>query len=299
MRGDSSTAGIATGVLAYFVFSLHDAAIKLLVADIPVWQVLFFRSGVILIGCLLAGRRALLERAVATNLKSALAFRGVVNLAAWLCYYSAARSLPLGQLLSLYFAAPLMITVMARQILKEQITRWRWISVAVGFVGVLFASDPTGVRASWPALLVLVAAALWGYGIILMRQIARIETTLMQMLSINAVFFLATGVMCVARWQPLTSLQVAALLGVGLIGGLAQFLVFEAARKIPASVMATVEYSALPWAFVLGWLIWRDIPAAPIWFGAALIIAAGALLVRAERQSYGSIGTTGRGKTPR
>jgi drug/metabolite transporter (DMT)-like permease len=75
------------------------------------------------------------------------------------------------------------------------------------------------------------------------------------------------------------------LLGVGLIGGLAQFLVFEAARMIPASVMATVEYSALPWAFLLGYWIWWDIPAAPVFFGAALIILAGALLVRAERQS--------------
>ena len=47
-----------------------------------------------------------------------------------------------------------------------------------------------------------------------------------------------------------------------MIGGFAQFLVFEAVRVIPASVMATVEYSALPWAFLLGYLIWRDIPAA-------------------------------------
>src|ERR1043166_1936625 len=123
MRGDGNTAGIAVGVFAYFVFSVHDAAIKLLVADLPVWQVLFFRSGTILICCLVIGRRALLERSVASPLKLPLAFRGVVNLIAWLCYYSAARSLPLGQLLTLYFAAPLMITVMARQILKEQVTR--------------------------------------------------------------------------------------------------------------------------------------------------------------------------------
>jgi drug/metabolite transporter (DMT)-like permease len=75
------------------------------------------------------------------------------------------------------------------------------------------------------------------------------------------------------------------LIAVGFIGGLAQFLVFEAARMIPASVMATLEYSALPWAFLLGYLIWWDIPATAVFLGAALIIAAGAILVRAERLS--------------
>jgi drug/metabolite transporter (DMT)-like permease len=49
--------------------------------------------------------------------------------------------------------------------------------------------------------------------------------------------------------------------------------------------MATVEYTALPWAFLLGYWIWLDIPPLPVFFGAALIILAGALLVRAERQS--------------
>lgn len=281
----SKTFGIALAVLAYFVFAVHDAGIKWLVAEIPVWQILCCRSATILILCLALGRRELLERAAASPLKRPLAMRGLINLAAWLCYYSAARSLPLAQLLSLYFAAPVMITIMARQILHEQVTRARWISVAVGFTGVMFASDPFGVRASLPTLLVLVAAALWGYGIILMRQIARMEPTLLQMLAINSVFFLATGLVSAVDWHPVTTVQLILLIGVGVVGGLAQFLVFEAARIIPASVMATVEYSALPWAFLLGYLIWFDIPAVSVFIGAALIILAGALLVHAERNA--------------
>jgi drug/metabolite transporter (DMT)-like permease len=282
---ESKTAGIALGVLAYFVFAVHDAGIKWLVADVPVGQVLFFRSATILVICLTIGRRALLERAAGSSLKRPLAMRGVINLAAWLCYYSAARSLPLAQLLSLYFAAPLMITLMARQILHEQVTRARWLSVAIGLTGVMFASDPFGVRVSFPVLLVLIAAVLWGYGIILMRQIARMEPTLLQMLAINSVFFVATGIASLLHWRPITAPQLVLLIGVGIIGGLAQFLVFEAARLIPASVMATVEYTALPWAFLLGYWIWLDIPAVSVFFGAGLIVIAGAILVRAERGS--------------
>jgi drug/metabolite transporter (DMT)-like permease len=61
--------------------------------------------------------------------------------------------------------------------------------------------------------------------------------------------------------------------------------VFEAARIIPASIMATLEYSALPWAFLLGYWIWLDVPDVALLLGAALIILAGAILVRAERRA--------------
>jgi drug/metabolite transporter (DMT)-like permease len=265
---------------------LHDAAIKWLVADIPVYEVLFFRSATVLTVCLAVGGPALLRHAATTKLKPQLLFRGLVNLAAWLCYYSAAKTLPLAQLLCLYFAAPLIVTVMARQILKENVTASRWLSVGIGFIGVLFASDPFGVSASTATVLVLIAAALWGFGAILMRQIAHHDAaTMLQMLSVNAVFFICTGIICVVHWQSVTPSQLAMLFGVGLLGGIAQYLVYETIRLIQASVMATVEYSALPWAFLLGYLIWSDIPALPVFLGAGLIFLAGAILVRSERRA--------------
>ncbi len=283
-----STAGILLGVLAYGLFMLHDACIKaLVVADIPVWQVLFARSASVMAICLAIGRARLIQRLIDTPLKRPLAFRAGVNLTAWLCFYSAADTLPMGQWLCLYFAAPLMVTVMARQILKETVTRGRWIALSIGFVGVLCASDPMGIRPSLAVLLVVIAAALWGYGIILMRQIARQEPALLQMLTSNGVFTVATGLACLIHWRQPDTGQVVLLGAVALLGGMAQFLVYEAARLIPASVMATVEYSALPWSFILGYAVWRDIPEPPIVLGAALIVGAGVLLVWSERRKVG------------
>lgn len=270
-------------MLAYLVFAVQDAGIKLLVADVPVFQVLFVRSATILAIAAAIGRGRLFRRALETPLKRALTFRGIINLSAWLCYYSAARVLPLAQLLCLYFGAPLMVTVMAWRLLREHVTRARWLAVIIGFVGVLFASDPFAVRASWPAVLVLIAAAFWAYGIILMRRIARRETTLLQMLAVNTVFTIATGIACLLHWTPVSLWRFLGMMGIGVLGGLAQALVFEAARIIPASVMATVEYSALPWAFLLGYLIWGDIPVVAVFMGAGLIILAGGILIRAER----------------
>ncbi len=276
--------GIALGALAYALFGVHDAAIKWLVADIPVWQVVFLRSLAVFVACLVLGRRRLMQDACATPLKGPLLFRGLITLCAWICYFTAARSLTLAQLLCLYFAAPLMVTILAAPLLGERVTGGRWAAVLVGFVGVLVATDPWGVPFSLATALVLLAAALWGYGIILMRQIARRERSLVQIAYLNAVFLVGSGIGCLFDWRTPDAGQIALLLGVALFGGLGQFSLFEAARRAPASVMGTVEYSSLLWAFVLGYLIWGDIPRPAVFAGGAVIACAGLLLVAGERR---------------
>src|ERR1700733_397907 len=198
---ETPTIGIGLGVLAYAMFSMHDASIKWLVAELPIWQVLFCRSLIIVIFCLAFGRAKLLARALATPLKPNLAVRGAVTLIAWLCYYTASRSLPLAQLLSLYFASPLAVTVLAGPLLGEHVTRARWGAVLVGFAGIVMATDPLDLHLSLPTLLVLIAAAMWGYGVILMRRIARRESSMLQMLYVNGAFLIGTGIACVLTWQ--------------------------------------------------------------------------------------------------
>ncbi len=280
-----ATLGIGLSVLAYAVFSVHDADIKWLVTDLPIWEVVFARSIIIFFATLVVGRRALAVRAATTPLRRALVGRSTLLLTAWLLFYVAARSLPLAQLLTLYFAAPILTTLLAAPLLGEQVTPARWISVGVGFVGVVVACDPFGLEFSLPVLMVLTAAALWGYGVVLMRRIARRESSLLQMLFQNGFFMVVTGVGSALTWHPPGQFELLLMLGSGVLGGLGQFCMFEAARFAPASVMATMEYSSLVWAFVLGYAIWGDIPDLAVWAGAALILAAGALLLVSERRA--------------
>jgi drug/metabolite transporter (DMT)-like permease len=73
------------------------------------------------------------------------------------------------------------------------------------------------------------------------------------------------------------------LIGVGVIGGGAQFLLIEGMKRAPASVLAPFEYTALVWAFALGYLIWSDVPRSGVVYGATLIIAAGLMVIVGER----------------
>ncbi len=169
-------------------------------------------------------------------------------------------------------------------LLGERVPPARWISVALGFSGVVIACDPGGLSFSWATVSVLMAATCWGIGIILMRQIARRESTLLQMFYTNGVFLVATAAATAWRHQWPDLFQVGLLAGICAAGAFGQFCLFEGARRAPASVMATVEYSALIWAFVLGLLVFGDVPRTPVFVGAGLILAAGAWLLVSEQR---------------
>jgi len=281
------TLGMMLALLAYSLLAMQDATVKWLVTTVPVWQVLFLRSGIVMAGCLAAGGRGLVRQAANSPTIGLLLCRGVITLAAWFCYFTAARFLPLAQLITLYFTAPVIVAVLAAPLLGEVVGRARWAAVLVGFAGTVAAANPAGLALSPATILVLLAAALWAVGVILTRMIARHEPSLVQMLYNNGFFLIATGLASAMAWHRPSEAELWLLLQVGLLGGLGQFCLFEAARRAPASVTAPLEYTALIWAFALGFAVWGDIPGPALFLGAFLILGAGLMLIVAERRGGG------------
>jgi S-adenosylmethionine uptake transporter len=275
-------AGVALSVAGYSIFSLQDAIVKWLVADYAVPQIMFMRSVTAVALCLVVGRGPLLRQVLVSRSKLALLFRGAVILGAWLCYYNAARRLQLAELVTIYFAAPLMVTVLSVWLLRERV-RWpRWLGVVLGFVGVVVACDPGRVGVSWPVLLTLTAALLWAYSNVLVRQISRLETTMMQMLFSNAAFALACGGAMPWLWKTPDPFGMSLMIVLGLTGAAGQYVLFEGFRLAAASLVATFEYTSLIWAFVLSYVIWHDVPGRNVFLGAGLIAASGLFVILAE-----------------
>jgi drug/metabolite transporter (DMT)-like permease len=289
MKANSVIAGMLLGVAAYALFALNDATNKYLVATLPVAQALFFRSLTITIGCLAVGGTRAVSATLASPVLKRMLFRAVITLIAWLCYFSAAPMLPFAQLMTLYFASPILTTLLAIPILGERVSMIRWISIFVGFTGVVVAADPRGLMEgatpAWAIALVMVAAALWAHAALLMRQITKHESALVQMLLQNGFFLVATAAWTAFHWVTPSSLELFLLIFIGVIGAGGQLFQFAAIRRAPVAVMAVVEYSGLIWAFSLGWLIFADQPPLAVWLGAGIILVAGMFLVAMEHRA--------------
>jgi drug/metabolite transporter (DMT)-like permease len=274
--------GILLAMSAYFMFSWQDAAVKWLAVDYAVPQLLFMRSFTIMLLCLAIGRGPLVRQVIASRSKLALLLRGAIVLAAWLCYYTTSRHLQLAEMVTIYFAAPMMITVLSVFLLHEQVGWQRWAGTTLGFVGVVVACAPGGVGFTWPVAMVLIAAALWAYSNILVRQISRTETTIMQMLFSNGAFVAACGLTLPFVWTTPSLTAILLMTGIGLAGAAGQYLLFEGFRLAAASLVAPFEYTSLVWAFALSYLVWGDIPRHGVFLGAGLIVASGLLVVLGE-----------------
>jgi RarD protein len=280
---------MALGVSAYTLFAVHDALVKGVICDLPVVEILFVRSVVISLICLAIGRGKMVRELVTSPNKPALLMRAVLMLAAWCLYYPAGQHLKLAEMTTLYYVAPAITIVLAVIFLKEQLTLIRVAAAAIGFFGVVVAANPAGISLGLPAFMALAAAFLWAVAMILMRKISKNESSLVIVFSVNSFYIVVLGPIAAFMWQPMELWMIASVIGIGVIGGLAQFVLIEAARRVPASVLGTVEYSALVWSFVFGFLFWREEPALVVYLGAGLVIASGFVLAWSERKLRGKI----------
>lgn len=235
--------------------------------------------------CLALGRKKMVVDLWQSPNRMLILGRGLLTLAAWVMYYSAGRELQLAEMTTLYYFAPVLTTILAVIFLKEQMTLARVGGVSIGFFGVIVAANPSGFTLSLPIIGVLGAALCWAIAMILMRTISKSESTLTQVFAQNGVHFIFMGFVALPLWQGMSWVEIALCVAAGLVGGYAQYILVEAARSVPASVLGTVEYGALIWSFIFGYLFWGEMPVTTVYVGAFLVVAAGLTLALSERRN--------------
>lgn len=281
----ASLAGMALGIAAYSLFAVHDAMIKGVITGLPASQILFVRGLVVVVLCLVIGRRDVVRGLMKSTNHVLILGRGLMTLAAWVMYYSAGRDLQLAEMTTLYYVAPIMTTVLAVIFLKERLTLARVGGTSIGFFGIVVATNPSGFTVDLPVLMVLGAAFFWAVAMIFMRTISRSDSTIVQVFAQNLIHVALMGAFVLPMWRGMDVREVALCIAAGLVGGLGQFTLVESARRVPASVLGTVEYGALIWSFVFGYLFWAELPASTVYIGAFLVVAAGLTLALSEHRN--------------
>jgi S-adenosylmethionine uptake transporter len=278
--------GIALAVCGWAAFSAQDAIVKWLVIKIPVPEVLFARSVMIVLLASVVVRRQDLSAMMQKRNLMAVGSRALLIFVAWLAYYSASRSLQLAELVTLYFAAPLFVVAMSNPVLGEIVGPWRWLATVVGFGGVIIAADLSQTPNIWPALLALFAALCWAGTTILARSLSQAVTTAALMVGSNLVFVIACGLAApfIFIWPDAFSFGLIIVLG--LVGSVGQYFLFEGLRRAPASALAPFEYTSLAWAILWGWAIFGDFPTHNVLIGATIILASGLFMLLIESRRH-------------
>ncbi|PRX37536.1 S-adenosylmethionine uptake transporter [Meinhardsimonia xiamenensis] len=271
--------------LAMFLFAAVDAQGKFLTQSLHPIQIVWTRQLGLLAGAfvLLALRgRALLD----TGQPMAQFVRGALAATSATLFITAVAFVPLADAVAISFVAPFIVTLMGAIFLREPVGLRRWAAVIVGFVGTLIVIRP-GLGVLHPAaFLVIGAAALFSLRQILSRSLAatdRTETTVAYTAFVGSA--LLTLPLPFVWRTPDWGLELALLIGMAVIAGVAELMVIKALEIGQAVVVAPVHYSIMIWATVYGWLLFGQLPDFWTWIGAAIIVATGIYTLNRERRS--------------
>ena len=275
MPTSPGTAGL--GVALYLVgvglFTVNDALGKWLVADYGVGQLMMLRSigaAVVLAPVMLSLRVNLID----PRLAPLQVLRIVIAAVDTFAFYYATRFMPLADVMTFYMATPLIVTALSAPLLGEKVERFRWIAVLIGFAGVVIALKPSPQMFSWAAPLALFGATMFALNQTITRELRGVHW-----LPLVLWQFVGSGLIGAATvpfaWTAPTAFDVGLMFLVGVVSMTCFIFIIRALALARAAVLAPLQYSAILWAAIMGWLVWRDAPTLPIILGNAIIIGSG------------------------
>lgn len=196
------------------------------------------------------------------------------------CNFLALRSLQLAETVSIQFAAPLAVALLAGPLLGEWSSRRRLVAIAFGFVGVLVIVRP-GIGTMQPQLLFCFGnMSCYALYIIATRKLAAYDSSATTIFYSGLAGLLLMSPLLPWIWTaPASPLAWAMLIGVGIFGTAGHWLLVLAHAWVPANVLAPFIYTPILWSVLLGFLIFGDVPSVWTLLGSAIIVGSGLALL--------------------
>lgn len=210
------------------------------------------------------------------------ALRGILGLTSMALNFTAMMLLPMAEATTISFATPVFATVFAAILLGEPTGRYRWGAVALGFVGVLLAVQPSAGLAGVGPWVALAGALLTACVLIQIRRMSRSESAGAIVFWFSLSTLLPLGILMVFFARDHDFIGWSIIIGLAATGAVAQILLTTAMREASVAAITTMDYTGLIWSIMFGYLVFDNIPGPSTWLGAPIIIAAGLIIIWRE-----------------
>lgn len=295
MTQDRPLMGIMLMLGFCLVAPLSDATAKLLgdaALGQPVFQVVFLRfvmQAVFLLPLAVALRRPVAMSARATWF---VFLRTVLHIVGVGAMFLSLRFLPLAETVAIAFVMPFILLLLGWLLMNEEVGWRRLLACAVGFAGTLLVIQPSFAQVGWPALLPVVVALAFALFMLVTRRIAK-ETDPVAMQGVSGVMavvlmapvaiFGAMAGLPTLEFVPVPSGALWLYLVLGVLGSFGHLLMTWSLRYAPSTTLAPMQYLEIPFATVIGWAVFRDLPNGLAAIGIAITVAAGLYVILRER----------------
>lgn len=188
--------------------------------------------------------------------------------------------IPLADAYTIAFLTPLAVTALSAPLLGERVDGRQWAAVIIGFAAVLlilrpdFGTGGVGIM-GWGQLAMLASGALFALSMLMLRKIAKTESSGALMLVYFVMLFLISLPFTLGDWRMPTALDFGLMAATGACSGLGNLLLILAFRYAAAALVSSFMYSQLIWGTAFGYLLFAELPDAITIGGAVVLMLCG------------------------
>jgi drug/metabolite transporter (DMT)-like permease len=277
----------------FAMLSVGDAVVKSMAGDWPGTAVAALRYA---FGALGLAALVLVKygRAGLTAPRLGLhAGRGAAVALATICFFMGVMAMPLADATAIQFTSPVITAMLAPLVLKERSPPAVWLATLLAFAGVLVVLRPNVTEIGAVALYPLGAALGMSWLMMLNRMTAG-DAPLLAMQFVLAAIAAPLLIVTAALLHhyggapfrigaPSAEVMLKCLF-VAFSATTGHALIFAAVLRANAAAVAPMTYVQLLVAAAIGWAWFAEAPDAPTFAGAALIVAGGLWLLRAQKE---------------
>ncbi len=200
--------------------------------------------------------------------------RAGLNVCAMFAFFSALSMIPVTRVTALGFTAPLFTAVLSVLVLGEVFRLRRWTATLCGFIGTLVILRPGFAEIDLGSMLVLFSALLWGCTLMVIKVLARTESSLTITCYMNILLTLLSVVPALLVWRTPEGVVWFWLVAIGVLGTLAQLAITQSLKEADIGVVMPFDYLKMIWVAIMGYLIFGEVPGLYVWLGGAIVFAA-------------------------
>ena len=286
--------GVKYMLIASFTFAIMGAFAKLASLNMSSLEVVFFRNlaGVIIVG--FAVLKSPMKHKGGKPLL--LFFRGFMGFTALLAFFYNIAHISLGDAMTYSKTSPIFTAIFAWIFLHEKLPRKGWFAIFIGFIGILFITQPSGVGLSKYDLLGIFSGIGAALAYTSVRELKNYYDTRAIVLS-----FMLTGTIgplvlfFISPYFETSELDFLLgtfvmpegivwvyVIGMGIFATISQLLMTKAYGETKAGIVGAVSYTNILFAILVGVLLGDALPSLVTTFGIVLIVLAGVVIAKAN-----------------
>src|SRR5579883_608764 len=228
-------------------FACSFALVRVVAADLPPLEIVFLRN---LFGLAMTLPWAIRRHGVTLRTsKHALYFsRGLVAFIAMTAWFTGIAGLPLNVSTALSFTSPLFATAVALVVLRERVTRERWVGTLIGFAGAMVVLRPGLHALRLPEAMLLISAALTGANSVLVKHLTRTETSVAIVTYMTLYILPFSLAAALVVWVPPPDHVWVPMVTLALSSTVGNVALAHAFREWDASAVVALDFVRLPLA---------------------------------------------------